>query len=49
MWKGAPIFKSRFQEILEEQLPGVDISVNRISKPPLYGALELAKELRIGN
>jgi hypothetical protein len=49
MWKGAPIFKTRFQELLEEQLPGIEIAVTRIAKPPLYGALELAKELQIGN
>jgi len=49
MWKGPPIFKTRFQEILDEQLPGKEITVTRISKPPLYGALELAKELRVGN
>lgn len=49
LWKGAPIFRTRFQELLEEQLPGVELTVTRIAKPPLYGALELAKELRIGN
>jgi N-acetylglucosamine kinase-like BadF-type ATPase len=49
MWKGAPIFKARFQELLAEQLPHAVITVTRIAKPPLYGALELAKELSIGN
>jgi len=49
MWKGGPIFKARFQEMLDEQLPGKNITVTRISKPPLYGALELAKELGLGN
>jgi N-acetylglucosamine kinase-like BadF-type ATPase len=49
MWKGAPIFKTRFQELLQEMLPDIDLTVTRIAKPPLYGALELAKELRVGN
>lgn len=48
MWKGSGIFRTRFQASLEEQIPDRAISVSRISKPPLYGALELAKELRVG-
>jgi len=49
LWKGATIFRTRFQELLDEMLPGRVITVTRIAKPPLYGALELAKELRVGN
>jgi len=49
LWKGAPIFKARFQELIAEHMAGIDITVTRIAKPPLYGALELAKELRVGN
>lgn len=48
MWKGPTIFRTRFSDMLHEQLPDRDITVHRISKPPLYGALELAKELRVG-
>lgn len=49
IWKASPIFKTTFQDLLSEQIPDRTVTVNRISKPPLYGALELAKELGIGN
>ena len=49
MWKGAPIIRTRFQALLESRIPDRVITVSRITKPPLYGALELAKELSIGN
>jgi N-acetylglucosamine kinase-like BadF-type ATPase len=48
-WKASPIFKTRFQELLSNQFPERTITVSRISKPPLYGAVELAKELSVGN
>ena len=49
IWKASPVFKNTFQDLLSKQLPDRNITVNRISKAPLYGALELAKELGIGN
>jgi N-acetylglucosamine kinase-like BadF-type ATPase len=49
LWKGAPIFKTRFRELLEEQLPEHDVTVTPITRPPVYGALELAKELQVVN
>ena len=49
IWKAAPIFKNRFEELLSQQMPDRTINVTRITKPPLQGALELAKELQIGN
>ncbi len=49
MWKGPQIFKTHFKQVLDELMPGIEITLNRITKPPLYGALELAKELRVGN
>ena len=49
IWKAASIFKKRFEEILAGRLPDRTVTVHRLSKPPLYGALELAKELSVGN
>ncbi len=49
IWKAAPIFKERFQELLEARYPDRQIHVHRLTKPPLHGAVELAKELSIGN
>jgi len=49
IWKAAPIFKDRFQEQLSERFPEHLVTLNRLIKPPLYGAVELAKELSLGN
>ncbi len=49
VWKAAPIFRDRFQELMAKQFPKMRITVTRIHKPPLYGAVELAKELSVGN
>ncbi len=49
IWKASPIFKDRFQDLLQQQFPDRLLTVNRLTKPPLYGAVELAKELSIGN
>lgn len=45
VWKGSHILKDRFEAILQDILPDRQIVVNRIARPPLYGAVELAKEL----
>ena len=49
IWKAAPIFKDKFQELLMARYPDRQNIVHRLTKPPLYGAVELAKELSIGN
>lgn len=49
IWKAAPIFKDRFQGLLSDRFPDRLVVVNRLTKPPLYGAVELAKELSLGN
>jgi len=49
IWKAAPVFKDRFQELLAARYPDRILIVNRLTKPPLYGAVELAKELSLGN
>lgn len=52
VWKAAPNFRERFAEMLRESLPDREIAVQRIARPPLYGAVELAKEMemnRFGN
>jgi len=43
------VFKDRFQELLAARYPDRILIVNRLTKPPLYGAVELAKELSLGN
>jgi len=49
IWKASPIYKDRFQELLIARYPERQVIVHRLTKPPLYGAVELAKELGIGN
>jgi N-acetylglucosamine kinase-like BadF-type ATPase len=49
VWKAAPIFRERFEASLEELMPSRSIVVHRVTRPPLYGAVELAKEMSIGN
>jgi glucosamine kinase len=49
VWKAAAIFKDTFREVLENSLPSVEFDIRRLTKPPLYGAVELAKEMNNGN
>lgn len=49
VWKASPIFKEHFQALLAARFPDHLLIVNRLTKPPLYGAVELAKELSLGN
>jgi N-acetylglucosamine kinase-like BadF-type ATPase len=49
LWKASPIFRERFAQELSERLPGNELSVIRLNRPPLYGAIELAKEMVHGN
>jgi N-acetylglucosamine kinase-like BadF-type ATPase len=45
LWKSSPIFKETFEALLRQVLPVNSLTVTRISKPPLYGAVELAREM----
>ena len=48
IWKAAPFYQ-RFREMLADRLPERILTVHRITKPPLHGAIELAKELNLVN
>lgn len=49
VWKAAPIFREAFGQILIETLSDETLNVQRIARPPLHGAVELAKEMIHGN
>ncbi|HWD41944.1 MAG TPA: BadF/BadG/BcrA/BcrD ATPase family protein [Fimbriimonas sp.] len=49
LWKASPIFRERFAAALRARLDVEELVVTRIARPPLYGAVELAKEMGIGN
>ena len=45
LWQNAPQFRDAFTRRLEEKLPTMNLEVQRIVKPPVYGAVMLAKEM----
>jgi N-acetylglucosamine kinase-like BadF-type ATPase len=49
VWKAAAIFKDTFRDVLNHELPNIAFDIRRLTKPPLYGAVELAKEMNNGN
>lgn len=49
VWKAASGFERRFEAAVRERLPNVAIDVERILRPPVQGAVALAKEHLIGN
>ncbi|OWU65850.1 MAG: hypothetical protein CBB60_002555 [Armatimonadetes bacterium Cent15-Ar3] len=49
VWKASAQFKEAFLVHLKAELPQVDWEMHRLLRPPLYGAVELAKELNHGN
>jgi N-acetylglucosamine kinase-like BadF-type ATPase len=49
LWKASPIFRETFAVELSRRLEGCDVNVMRLNRPPLYGAIELAKEMVHGN
>ncbi len=49
LWKASPIFREGFATELATRLPNCELSVIRLNRPPLYGAIELAKEMVHGN
>ena len=49
VWKSASLFRDTFRQKLETELPTIEFDIRRLTKPPLYGAVELAKEMNHGN
>ncbi|MBI1333826.1 MAG: hypothetical protein JST12_12835 [Armatimonadetes bacterium] len=49
VWKSSSMFKDTFRQILETELPHVEFDIRKLTKPPLYGAVELAKEMNHRN
>ena len=45
IWKATSVFRDRFTEMLHDTYPERRVSVGRVNRPPLYGAVELAKEM----
>lgn len=45
LWQNAPQFREVFGRRLGEKLPTMKLEVQRIVKPPVYGAVMLAKEM----
>jgi N-acetylglucosamine kinase-like BadF-type ATPase len=45
IWKSTPVFRDRFTYMLQETYPTRTVTVGRVNRPPLYGAVELAKEM----
>jgi N-acetylglucosamine kinase-like BadF-type ATPase len=49
VWKSASVFREQFELHLRKLLPGQAVHVQRVTRPPLYGAVELAKEMSYRN
>ena len=49
VWKSSAVFKDTFFEYLQSKQPTITWSVNKLSRPPLHGAVEIAREMSIGN
>lgn len=49
LWQNAPQFRDVFTRKLEEKMPKMNLEVHRIVKPPVYGAVMLAKEMAYVN
>jgi N-acetylglucosamine kinase-like BadF-type ATPase len=49
LWKGNQIFRDRFSDLVAARLKDRQVVVTRITRPPLYGAVELAKEMSYRN
>lgn len=50
LWKIAPIFRDVFADEVQCRVEGQQVQVVRITRPPLHGAVELAKEMSlVGN
>jgi N-acetylglucosamine kinase-like BadF-type ATPase len=49
VWKASHIFRDTFLNLLQTNHPNVSWNVHRLLRPPLYGAVELAREVKNGN
>ncbi len=49
VWQNAPQFRDSFSRKLQEKMPRMNLDVHRIVKPPVYGAVMLAKEMAYVN
>jgi len=49
LWQNAPQFRDTFDRKLHEKLPTMNLEVHRIVRPPVYGAVMLAKEMAYVN
>jgi len=49
VWKLGAAFRSEFERQLSMVTPDLDLTIVRIERPPLMGAVELARELGNGN
>jgi N-acetylglucosamine kinase-like BadF-type ATPase len=49
LWKGASVFRDVFVEQLKSRFGDTALVVNKIVRPPMYGAVELAREMSFGN
>lgn len=45
LWQNAPHFRDAISRELEEKLPTMNLDIHRIVKPPVFGAVMLAKEM----
>lgn len=49
VWQAGPSFKEELETQLKEQFRDRIVTVHRITRPPVQGAVRLAKEMSIGN
>jgi N-acetylglucosamine kinase-like BadF-type ATPase len=49
LWKGPSIYRETFERLISKRFGARPVEVVRILKPPVQGAVELAKEMRYGN
>lgn len=45
VWNGGAVFKDALQVHLAQEMPQLELTMNKISQPPVRGAAELAREL----
>lgn len=49
IWQGPSIMKNRFKEILSARLPNFELEFDVPARPPVQGAVQLAKEIAVGH
>jgi N-acetylglucosamine kinase-like BadF-type ATPase len=49
VWKSASVIREQFELHVRQLLPRQHVFVQRVTRPPLYGAVELAKEIALGD